>query len=439
MRHGILIKDGRVIDPGNMDAVRDILILDGKIEVIATPGTKLPLLTEIQVVAAKGKIVTPGLIDMHVHLREPGFEYKETIGTGRRAASCGGFTAVCSMPNTQPVCDRKSVVEKIKNKAAGMGVDVYPVAAISRNLAGKALCDFVELKAAGAIAVSDDGNPVVDNQLMRHALEQAGKAGLPVISHCEYPDLVAGGSMNEGELASRMGRRGIPNAAESIMVMRDIALSELTGIPVHIAHVSTRESVRVIREAKHRGIPVTAETAPHYFILTEEAVETIGANAKMNPPLRSRIDREAVRKGIGDGTIDVIASDHAPHADAEKAACFEEAPNGIVGMETSVSLTLKMVETGMMTMERLVEAMSSRPARILGLTRGIRKGAEANLTIIDPERIYRVDALEFQSLSRNTPFDGWKMKGKPVLTMVRGRIVYIDDCFDTRNNDLHQN
>jgi len=431
MQNRTLIKNGRVIDPDNIDAVRDIYILDGKIEAVTVPGALSLNNNEIRVIAAAGKIVAPGFIDMHVHLREPGFEHKETIETGCRAAACGGFTAVCPMPNTRPTCDRKAVIERIQKKASAVAIDVYPVAAISENLEGKALCDFIELKAAGAVAVSDDGNPVVDNQLMRRALELAGKAGLPVMSHCEYPDLVAGGSLNEGRLASQMGLRGIPNAAESIMVMRDIALSELTGVPVHIAHVSTQESVRVIREAKQRGIPVSAETAPHYFILTEAAVKKSDANAKMNPPLRAAVDRVAVREGLADGTIDVIASDHAPHAPAEKNAGFEEAPNGIVGLETSLSLSLNMVAKGIFSMEQLIAAMSTHPAKILGLTREIRNGAEANLTIIDPELGFRIDALKFQSLSRNTPFDGWKMKGKAVLTLVRGRIVFQDIRFNT--------
>jgi len=431
MKNRIQIKGGRVIDPGNLDAVRDIIISDGKIDTVAAPGSLPHTPDETCVIDASGKIVAPGLIDMHVHLREPGFEYKETIETGCLAAASGGFTAVCPMPNTKPVCDRKSVVDTIRNKSAVAAVGVYPVAAISINLEGKMLCDYAELKAAGASAVSDDGNPVIDNQLMRLALEQAGKAGIPVISHCEYPDLAAGGSMNEGRLASQMGLRGIPNAAESIMVMRDIALCELTSVPVHIAHVSTRESVRAIREAKQRGALVTAETAPHYFTLTEDAVKEYYANSKMNPPLRSVKDRTAVRKGLADGTIDVIASDHAPHTKAEKNAGFEKAPNGIIGLETSVSLSLKMVETGVISMEQLIAGMSTCPAGILGLERGIRKGAEANLTIIDPDLVYRIDAETFQSLSRNTPFEGWEMRGKAVLTIVRGRIAFQDERLNT--------
>jgi dihydroorotase len=422
-----LIKGGRVIDPENLDGMVDILIAEGKIVEIRKEGLAEGEYPEARIIDASDKIVTPGLIDMHVHLREPGYEYKETIETGCLAAAFGGFTAICCMPNTNPVNDCRQVTEYILQKARAVDtVRVYPVAAISKGSKGDGLCEYGELKEAGAIAVSDDGNPVSNSQLMRRALEYSKGFDLPVISHCEDLDLAAGGVMNEGDVATQLGLAGIPNAAESIMVLRDIALCELTGIPVHIAHVSTRESVRAIRDAKKRGIPVTAETAPHYFTLTDESVKKYNTNAKMYPPLRSGRDREAIRRGIADGTIDVIATDHAPHSLIEKQVEFDRAANGIIGLETSVSLTLKLVETGVISMTALVEKMSTNPARILGLKNGLRIGQSADITIIDPEKSYRVNADHFRSLSRNTPFNGWDMKGKAVLTMVQGKIVYQD-------------
>jgi dihydroorotase len=423
----MLIKGGRVIDPGNLDGIMDILISNGKIAEIKKAGWQTDEYPELRIIDASGKIVTPGLIDMHVHLREPGHEYKETIETGCLAAAFGGFTAVCTMPNTNPVNDCRQVTEYILQKAQSTDtVRVYPVAAISPGLKGDGLCEYGELKVAGAVALSDDGNPVMSSQLMRRALEYAKGFELPVISHCEDLDLAAGGAMNEGAIATRMGLAGIPNASESIMVMRDIALCELTGVPIHIAHVSTEESVRAIRDAKKRGIPVTAETAPHYFTLTEESVKEYKTNTKMNPPLRSGHDREAVCQALADGTIDVIATDHAPHSSIEKEVEFDKAANGIIGLETSVSLALKLVENGVINMTRLVEKMSTNPARILGIETGLLVGRPADITIIDPERSYRVNADSFRSLSRNTPFDGWDMKGKAVLTMVGGKIVYQD-------------
>jgi len=421
----MLIKGGRVIDPGNLDGIMDILIANGKIVEIKKEGMAGDEYPEARIIDASDKIVTPGLIDMHVHLREPGHEYKETIETGCLAAAFGGFTAICCMPNTNPVNDCRQVTEYILQKArAADTVRVYPVAAISKGSRGEGLCEYGELKEAGAIAVSDDGNPVKNSQLMRRALEYSKGFDLPVISHCEDLDLAADGAMNEGGVATRLGLAGIPNAAESIMVLRDIALCELTGVAVHIAHVSTRESVRAIRDAKKGGIPVTAETAPHYFTLTDESVKKYDTNAKMYPPLRSGQDREAICRGIADGTIDVIATDHAPHSFIEKQVEFDRAANGIIGLETSVSLALKLVENGVISMTVLVEKMSTNPARILGLENGLLIGRPADITIIDPERSYRVNADNFRSLSRNTPFDGWDMKGKAVLTMVEGKIVY---------------
>lgn len=442
----ILIKGARIVDPGNLDAIKDIFIRDGKIVEIRELGVQGSGIRDqgtgdrgqgsgswdqgsgTEIIDAVGKIVTPGLIDMHVHLREPGHEYKETIRSGCMAAAHGGFTAVCTMPNTHPVNDNPEVTKYILKEAARTNsVLVYPVAAISKGLHGDILNDYKELKEAGAIALSDDGNPVMDSRLMRGALESAGMVGMPLISHSEDISLSEGGAMNEGAVAAKMGFPGIPNAAESIMVMRDIALCELIRAPLHIAHVSTAESVWAIRDAKQRGVPVTAETAPHYFTLTDAAVENYGTNAKMNPPLRSRHDKEAILEGLADGTIDVIATDHAPHSAIEKEVQFDMAANGIIGLETSLPLSLKLIENGVLTLACLIEKMSKNPARILGLENSLTVGNSADITIIDPELSHTVDAGSFRSLSRNTPFNGWRFKGRAVLTMVGGRIVYQDD------------
>ncbi|UCD91004.1 MAG: dihydroorotase, partial [Desulfobacterales bacterium] len=399
----LMIKGGRVIDPDNIDGIMDIYIADGKITEIVPhglPPSRYPAVsyldTKIKQIDATGKIVTPGLIDMHVHLREPGHEHKETIESGCLAAAHGGFTAVCAMPNTNPVNDCRQVTEYILNKARDADtIRVYPVAAISQGLKGKALCDYEDLRTAGAVAVSDDGNPVMNSRLMRKALEYAEEFGLLVISHCEDIELAGNGVMNEGTVATRMGCAGIPNAAESIMVLRDIELAELTGVHIHIAHVSTRESVRAIRHAKNRGLPVTAETAPHYFTLTDESVETYNTHAKMNPPLRAPQDRKAVRKGLADGTIDVIATDHAPHSSLEKDVEFDSAANGIIGLETSLSLSLKLVEDQVLTFKELIEKMSINPSRILGFDYGLNIGQLADISIIDPDKYHQFNANKF--------------------------------------------
>lgn len=426
------IEGGRVIDPGRLDTIADIIVEDDKILALMAPGQAVAPDTEVrlreapsQTIDASGKIVCPGLIDMHVHLREPGGEHKETIATGARAAAWGGYTAVCSMPNTDPVNDNCQVTEFILSKAARAGgARVYPVGAISLGLAGRELGTFEHLRTCGVVALSDDGNPVMDDRLMQRALVAAHALELPVISHCENLDLAAGGVMNAGPVAVELNLAGISNASESVMVKRDIALSKASDAPVHIAHVSTAESVAALRAAKSEGVPVTAETAPHYFLLTDAAVRNWGTHAKMNPPLRSESDRVAIRQGLADGTIDVIATDHAPHSDHEKAVAFELAANGIVGLETAVSLGLKLVQENVISITELIAKMSTHPARILGLECGLQPGGTADITIVDPEAVYEVDANRFQSLSRNCPFDGWRLTGRPVLTMVGGRVVY---------------
>jgi dihydroorotase len=429
------ITGGRIIDPGHYEGLSDIYVVDGKIAALVPLGSSPPPEktskfppADFRIIDARGKIVAPGLIDLHVHLREPGFEHKETIETGCRAAVFGGFTAVCCMANTRPVNDDPSVTHYILSRAAQAGMArVYPVAAITKGLEGRIPCDYDQLKQAGAVAISDDGKPLLDSRIMRLAMEKAGQLKMPVISHSEDPYLVEGGVMNDGPVARELGVAGIPNAAESIMVLREIALSELTGAPVHIAHVSTRESVRAIREAKSRGVRVTAETAPHYFLLTDEAVREHGADAKMNPPLRSEEDRLAIRQGLADGTIDCIATDHAPHTPEEKAAGLEKAPNGIIGLETALATSLKLVEDGTLSLNGLIARMSTHPARILGVPCGLKAGNPADITMIDPAIEFTIESSLFRSRSRNSPFVGMQVKGKAVMTMVAGRIVFEDN------------
>ena len=428
----LLLKGGHVIDPEHLDGRMDVLIRNGRIEAIIPSGKNTDKFPDVpntpdnlKVIDLCGKVIAPGFIDMHVHFREPGHEHKETIKTGGLAAVHGGFTGVCTMPNTDPVNDSPTVTAYILEKARAEGMTrVYPCAAISHSLEGSRMTRFGALKKAGAVALSDDGMPVTSNRLMRKALENAKNYDLPVISHAEDLDLAGKGAMNEGHVALALKIPGIPNAAESVMVQRDIALADLTGASVHIAHVSTRESVAAIRAAKQKGIPVTAETAPHYFMLTHDAVRTCGTNAKMNPPLRSSKDRAAIIEGLVDGTIDAIATDHAPHHPDEKKVAFEKAPNGIIGLETSVSLALTLVAKGHLTLTELIRKMSLNPSKILNIPCGLHENAVADITVIDLDRQIRVCAESFQSKSRNTPFDDWVLKGGPVLTIVNGRIVY---------------
>lgn len=416
-----LLKNGRVIDPVNkIDHQEDLLIVNGK---IAAKGASIP--ENIQVIDVSGCWVVPGLLDMHVHLREPGEEYKEDIVSGTRAAAAGGFTAVACMPNTSPVNDCLAVTSFILEQAEKGFARVYPVGAISKSSKGESLAEFGEMKEAGVVAVSDDGHPVRNSQLMRRALEYAGDHDLAVISHSEEIFLSKNGVMNEGVVSTRLGLKGIPTAAESIMVYREIALSEYTGHPVHIAHVSTAMSAELIRSAKSRGVKVTAETTPHYFTLTEEAVLGYDTNAKMNPPLRSDMDRLAILEGLADGTFDAVATDHAPHSSLEKEVEFDLAAYGIIGLETAVPLTLALVRDGIISEQRFVELLSVNPVGILKVPGGsLSEGSVADVTVINPDIVFDYTKDTVVSRSKNSPFLGWKLQGRAVLTMVGGRVMY---------------
>ena len=414
------ITNGRILDPANaIDRVGDLLVIEGR---IASPEQIAP--ADTPEIHAAGYWVVPGLTDMHVHLREPGQEYKEDILSGARAAVAGGFTGVACMPNTRPVNDCAVVTMMILARAAQAVARVYPIGAISKGSEGSQLAEYGEMKEAGIVAVTDDGHPVRDSQLMRRALEYADDFDLPVISHSEEAAL-SRGVMNEGAVSTRLGLKGIPTVAESIMIYREIALSEFTGRRVHIAHVSTKAGIELIRAAKARGVRVTAETAPQYFTLTDAAVEGYDTNAKMNPPLRSKEDREAVLQALADGTIDAIATDHAPHSTLEKEVEFDNAANGIIGLETAVPLSLALVRDKIIDAKRLVELLAVNPSAILGLPAGnLSPGALADITIIDPEREFLYTEDQVVSKSRNTPFLGWRFKGRAVLTMVDGEIRY---------------
>ncbi len=427
----ILIKNGHVIDPvNNIDGVADIFIDKG---IISEIGEKLELDDlDIDVIDAGGKIVAPGLVDMHCHLRDPGQEYKEDIETGTRSAAAGGITSVACMPNTSPVIDNKAVIAYIKSKAKEVGyVNVYPIGAISKGLEGRELAEMGEMKFAGAVAVSDDGRPVTDSGLMRHAMEYADMFDMTVISHCEDIGLANGGYMNEGPTATAMGLRGISRAAEEVMASRDILIAEATGTAIHIAHVSTRGSVELVRQAKGRGVRVTCETCPHYFSLTEKAVEGFNTNAKMNPPLRTDDDVEAIKEGLSDGTIDCIVTDHAPHHIDEKRCEFALALNGIVGFETSLGLSLKyLVKTGALTLGELIRKMSVNPSKILGISKGtLGEGKAADIIIFDPDKEWTVDTDKFYSKSKNSPYNGFTLCGKPEYVIVGGDIIINQEEF----------
>ncbi|MEQ8151727.1 MAG: dihydroorotase [Smithellaceae bacterium] len=423
----LLLTGARIIDPAQkIDGISDILLEGGKITKIGADLLQPENSRDAEIIELAGMILTPGLIDMHTHLREPGQEYKETIATGTRAAVAGGFTSIACMPNTDPVNDNRSITEFIKRKAMEANLaNVYPIGNISRNCAGQQLTEFWDLKEAGVVALSDDGKPVMDAALMRHALEYASSLDLPVIPHCEDIHLSAGGLMNEGYYSTILGLRGIPSIAEEVMTARDILIAEYTKSHVHIAHVSTRGSVRIIREAKKRGVKVTAETAPHYFTLTDEALQTYSTNLKVNPPLRSAADVAAIKEGLADGTLDAIVTDHAPHARTDKELEFEYAANGISGLETSLGLSLRLVDEGILSLPELIAKMSLNPARILKLPKGtLETGADADITVINPQLNWMVNVKTFCSKGKNSPFHGWKMRGKAALTIVGGEIKY---------------
>ncbi len=416
----ILIKGGRVIDPArNFDQVANIQLSGGVITSIGAASDQAD-----ETIDARGLVVCPGLCDMHVHLRQPGREDEETVESGSKAAAAGGFTAVACMPNTQPALDNRGLIELIRALETEY-CRVFPVGAITKGLEGLELAEIGDMVSAGAVAVSDDGKPLTDSNLMRRALDYTRMFGIPVISHCEDRFLSADGAMNEGPLATRLGLRGIPNAAEASMAYRDCQLAALTGGRVHIAHVSCAETVEVIRQAKRSGIAVTAETCPHYFCLTEEAVVGYNEMARVNPPLRAQRDVEAVIEGLRDGTIDCIATDHAPHSLEEKEVEFDASPTGLVGLETALGLCLTyLVDRGLLSLPQLLEKMSANPRRILGLgSMTLEVGKPADLTLFDPSAEWTVDLDKFLSQSRNTPFGGWRLKGRAAMTVVKGKIV----------------
>jgi dihydroorotase len=419
----ILLQGGRLLCPASgRDETGDLLIEDAS---IAQIGGDIKA-DDAEVISCKDLVVAPGLIDLHVHLRQPGHEYKETIASGTAAAAAGGFTAVACMPNTSPVNDSRSVTEFILETAAKeASARVYPVGAITMDLKGAELTEMAELQEAGCVALSDDGRPVSDSRLMRRALEYADTFALPIICHSEDLSLSAGGHMHEGPTSTRLGITGIPAHAEVLAIERDLALAGLTGARVHIAHVSCAESVEAIKRAKAKGIRCTAETAPHYLALTDEDVGEYDTHYKMNPPLRSAEDRMAVRQGLAQGVIDLVATDHAPHSVLEKEVEFDQAAFGIVGLETALGVMLHLIEADVLDLAGLIQRMSAAPAKALGLDGGsLVQGGPADVTVINPDLAWKVDPGQFRSLSRNTPFAGWELPGRAVLTVCGGRITY---------------
>jgi dihydroorotase len=422
----LCLRGGRVLDPRRgFDAPADVLLKDGVVARVAA-GAASGLGSNVRVVDVAGKWVMPGLVDLHTHLREPGQEYKEDIATGTRAAAAGGFTSVCAMPNTTPVNDTRAVTELILQRARQAGsVRVYPVGAITKGLGGETLAEMGELKEAGCVAVSDDGKPVMNAELMRRAMEYARTFDLPIVQHCEDLTLSAGGAMNEGPVATRAGIRAQPASAESAMVARDIELCALTGARYHVAHVSSADSIRLVREAKKRGLPVTCEVTPHHLTLTDEACAHYDTHAKCNPPLRGAADVEAVRAALADGTIDAVATDHAPHSPVEKEVEFEQAAFGIIGLETAVPLVLELVRAKLLTPLAFATRLSAAPAALFGLPGGsLAEGAPGDVTVVDPEAGWTCEPAALRSRSRNTPFAGRALVGRAVLTVVGGAIVY---------------
>ncbi|MEX0979989.1 MAG: dihydroorotase [Gemmatimonadota bacterium] len=421
----ILIRGGRVVDPGQkLDRVLDLLLAEGN---VVETGAKLAAPDDAEVIEADGLVVCPGLIDVHVHLREPGAERKETIASGARAAAAGGFTSICAMPNTDPVIDSPATVGFVAAAGArAQACRVYPVGAISIGQKGERLSEIGELVDAGAVAITDDGNPVMDSGLMRLALEYAQAFDIPVADHPEDLTLSRNGVMNEGVVSSRLGLKGKPNASEDVHIVRDLMLAEHTGGRIHLQHVSTAGGVDAIRRAKERGVRVTAEATPHHLVLTDEACEGYRTDAKMNPPLRTRADREAVREGLRDGTLDTLATDHAPHHYDEKEQAFDDAPFGIVGLETSLALVLThMVGGGVIDLSTMIERMSCAPARAFNLPGGtLAPKSVADVTLFDPEAEWTVDPKAFVSKSGNTPFAGHTLRGMPRVTIVGGRVVW---------------
>ena len=441
----LLIRNGRIIDPAQgIDGIFHILIKEGKIKEIISvkqemPDSKIkssnPCLNDNQLIDARGLIVAPGLIDIHAHLREPGYEYKENIKTGCAAAAAGGFTTIFCMANTDPVNDNPTVTDFILKKAGKVGcVNVFPVGAVTRGLRGETLTDMGKLKKAGVIAVSDDGMPLKSIRIARLALELARKFDLTIISHCEGPIIKEDGPIDEGSVSAGLNLKRVSPATEETMVAREISLAELTGGSFHIAHVSTAESVKLLRAAKSRGVNITAETAPHYFTLTDEAVKKYGTNAKVNPPLRTKADREAVREGLRDGTIDVIATDHAPHSESDKDREFFLAENGMVGLETAIPLSLKLYHDGLLSLIELIKKLTINPARIFKLNKGtLDVGSDADLTIIDPEAKVVINKQDFRSRGKNTPFDRWRLKGRVIMTIVDGKVIFSEKVAGSLN------
>jgi dihydroorotase len=417
--NSLVIKNGRVIDPANgVDEVRDLFVADGKIAAAA--------LKDAEIIEAAGKIVTPGLIDMHVHLREPGRSDKETFATGTLCAARGGFTSVVCMPNTTPAADNTGTIAFMKQRAAEVAcVNVFPTGAITKELKGEELAPIGSLKKAGVVAITDDGHCVQNNELMRRAVEYAKMFDLPVLDHCQDYDLVADGVMNEGHWSAALGLRGWPSIGEDVIVARNILIAEQVNWHIHCQHISSARSVELIRQAKKRGVKISGEACPHHFTLTEECVKTYDTNYKMNPPLRTERDRDAILAGLADGTLEIIGSDHAPHCSYEKEVEFDFAPFGIIGLETELALSLELVRKKILSLSGLVGKFTVNPARLLRLKEGtLSIGVDANITIIDPEREWTYDVAESASKSRNTPFHGWRLRGRVLATVVKGNVVW---------------